>query len=94
MQAHLSGQALFRSPALLPCRKRHQSRSRRYLKGDVNYHQIAERVFPLTDARKYMKEQGMSTPDTGYKKFKVMGKGFDASKAEEYVNSFAIKKLV
>jgi nitrate/nitrite transport system substrate-binding protein len=39
-----------------------------------------------------MKEQGMSTPDTGYKKFKVMGKEFDANKAEEYVNGFAIKK--
>jgi nitrate/nitrite transport system substrate-binding protein len=63
-----------------------------YLKGDVNYKQIAERVFLLTDAKKYMKELGMPAPDSGYKKFKVMGKEFDAAKAEEYSNSFAIRK--
>jgi nitrate/nitrite transport system substrate-binding protein len=63
-----------------------------YLKGDVNYKQIAERVFLLTDAKKYMKELGMAVPEGGYKKFKVMGKEFDSNKAEEYSNSFAIRK--
>ena len=66
-----------------------------YLKGEVNYRQIAEKVFLMTDAAKYMKELGQPvTPATaGYKKFKVMGKEFDPAKAAEYANSFAIKRV-
>ncbi|MEO6281392.1 CmpA/NrtA family ABC transporter substrate-binding protein [Roseateles sp.] len=66
-----------------------------YLKGDVNYKQVAEKVFLLTDARKHMKALGMAVPDDkagGYPKFKVMGKEFDPAKADAYVNSFAIKR--
>lgn len=63
-----------------------------YLKGDVNYKQIAERVFLLTDAKKQMKALDMKTPDGAYPKFTVMGKVFDPEKAEAYANSFAIKK--
>jgi nitrate/nitrite transport system substrate-binding protein len=66
-----------------------------YLKGDVNYKQIAEKVFLLTDARKQMKALDMAVPEDktgGYAKFKVMGKEFDPSKADAYVNSFAIKR--
>src|SRR3989339_1187347 len=32
-----------------------------YIKGEVNYKQIAEKVFLLTDARKHMKELGQAT---------------------------------
>jgi nitrate/nitrite transport system substrate-binding protein len=63
-----------------------------YLKGDVNYKQIAERVFLLTDAKKQMKALDMKTPDGAYPKFTVMGKVFDPDKAEAYANSFAISK--
>ena len=66
-----------------------------YLKGDVNYKQIAEKVFLLTDARKQMKALDMAVPEDkagGYPKFKVMGKEFDPTKADAYVNSFAIKR--
>ncbi|MDR7296215.1 nitrate/nitrite transport system substrate-binding protein [Pelomonas aquatica] len=66
-----------------------------YLKGDVNYKQIAEKVFLLTDARKQMKALGQALPEDkagGYPKFKVMGKEFDPAKADAYVNSFAIKR--
>jgi nitrate/nitrite transport system substrate-binding protein len=63
-----------------------------YLKGDVNYRQVAEKVFLLTDAKKYMKELGMPVPEGAYKKFKVMGKEFDPAKPEEYLKSFAIAK--
>jgi nitrate/nitrite transport system substrate-binding protein len=65
-----------------------------YLKGDVNYRQIAERVFLMTDAAKHMKDLGQpSTPaSAGYRKFKVMGKEFDPAKAAEYARSFAIAK--
>lgn len=63
-----------------------------YIKGDVNYKQIAEKVFLLTDAKKTMKELGQKAPDGAYPKFTIMGKQFDADKAEAYVNSFAIKR--
>jgi nitrate/nitrite transport system substrate-binding protein len=63
-----------------------------YLKGEVNYKQIAERVFLLTDAKKQMKALDMKTPDGAYPKFTVMGKVFDPDKAEAYANSFAIQK--
>ncbi len=65
-----------------------------YIKGDVNYNQIAEKVFMLTDARKRMKELGMTAPDNGYKKFVIMGKEFDPKQAKKYSDSFAIRKTV
>jgi nitrate/nitrite transport system substrate-binding protein len=64
-----------------------------YLKGDVNYRQVAEKVFLITDAKKYMKELGQPVPDGAYKKFKVMGKEFDPAKPDDYLKSFAINKL-
>jgi nitrate/nitrite transport system substrate-binding protein len=66
-----------------------------YVKGEVNYKQIAERVFLLTDAKKQMKALDMKVPDDklgAYPKFAVMGKVFDPEKAEAYVNGFAIKR--
>ena len=65
------------------------------VKGDVNYKQIAEKVFLLTDAVKQMKALDMKVPDPkqgAYPKFTVMGKVFDPEKADAYVNSFAIKR--
>ena len=64
-----------------------------YVKGEVNYKQIAEKVFLLTDAKKQMKLAGFAVPDGAYKKFKVMGKEFDPSKPDEYAKSFAINKM-
>ncbi len=63
-----------------------------YIKGDVNYKDIAEKVYLITDARNHMAEIGMPAPKDNYAKFKVMGKEFDPMKADAYVNSFAIKK--
>ena len=64
-----------------------------YVKGDVNYRQIAERVFLLTDARKQMAALDMKPPAANaYPKFTVMGKVFDPAKPDEYVASFAIKR--
>ena len=64
-----------------------------YIKGDVNYRQIAEKVFLLTDAKKQMAAAGFTPPAGSYQKFKVMGKEFDPAKPEEYVKSFAINKM-
>jgi nitrate/nitrite transport system substrate-binding protein len=66
-----------------------------YVKGDVNYKQIAEKVFLLTDAKKTMKSLDMKVPDDklgAYPKFTVMGKVFDPEKADAYVAGFAIKR--
>lgn len=63
-----------------------------YVKGDVNYKQIAEKVFLLTDAKKTMKQLDMAVPDGAYPKFTVMGKIFDPEKAKAYSSSFAIQR--
>ncbi|GAB3487730.1 CmpA/NrtA family ABC transporter substrate-binding protein [Curvibacter fontanus] len=65
-----------------------------YIKGEVNYKQIAEKVFLLTDARKHMKELDQKAPDGAYPRFKVMGREFDPAKAAEYAASFPIRKAV
>ncbi|PIT83616.1 CmpA/NrtA family ABC transporter substrate-binding protein [Limnohabitans sp. 15K] len=65
-----------------------------YVKGDVNYKQIAEKVFLITDARKHMKDLGQPfTAGPAYAKHTIMGKTFDAAKPEEYLKSFAISKM-
>ena len=66
-----------------------------YIKGEVNYQQIAEKVFLLTEARKQMKALDQKVPEGpggAYPKFKIMGREFDAAKASEYAKSFPIRK--
>jgi nitrate/nitrite transport system substrate-binding protein len=63
-----------------------------YVKGDVNYKQIAEQVFLLTDAKKTMAQLDMKVPDGAYPKFTIMGKVFDPEKAKAYASSFAITR--
>jgi len=63
-----------------------------YLKGDVDYKAITEKVLLLTEARKYMKELGQTQPEGAYRRYSIMGKEFDAAKADAYVNSFAIRR--
>ena len=63
-----------------------------YVKGEVNYQDIAKQVFLITDAKKYMKELDQPVPEGNYKKIRVMGKDFDPMKPEPYINSFAIRR--
>jgi nitrate/nitrite transport system substrate-binding protein len=65
-----------------------------YIKGDVDYKQIAEKVFLMTDARRFMGELGQKAPaaNAAFPKFKIMGREFDPAKAEEYARSFAISR--
>jgi nitrate/nitrite transport system substrate-binding protein len=63
-----------------------------YIKGEVDYKQIAEKVFLLTDAKKQMKALDQKVPDGAYPKFKVMGREFDPAKAADYAKSFPIRK--
>ena len=64
-----------------------------YIKGDVKYKDIIDKVYLLTDAKKRMKEAGLPVPEKQAKKIIVMGRAFDDSKPEEYVKSFKISKL-
>jgi nitrate/nitrite transport system substrate-binding protein len=63
------------------------------IKGDVDYKAVAQQVFLATDAAKLMKEAGLTPPTTTSKSFSVMGKPFDPSKPDEYLKSFAIKRV-
>lgn len=63
-----------------------------YIKGEVRYKDIAEKVYLLTDARKQMASLGMNPPKENSRKFMVMGKEFDPGKPDAYVDSFPIKK--
>jgi nitrate/nitrite transport system substrate-binding protein len=63
-----------------------------YLKGEVDYKQIAERVFLLTDAKRQMAALDQKVPEGAYPKFRIMGKEFDADKAAAYAKGFAISK--
>jgi len=63
------------------------------IKGDVDYKTIAEQVFLATDTAKLMTEMGLPAPASTYKSFSVMGKTFDPGKPEDYVQSFAIKRV-
>jgi len=49
-------------------------------------------VFLVPYARKYMAKIDRKASATSYARFKVMGKEFDASAADKYLASFAIKK--
>ena len=63
-----------------------------YLKGEVNYRQVAENVFLATDARKRLKEMGLPAPAGNYAKYTIMGKVFDPAKPEQYLKSFKISR--
>lgn len=52
-----------------------------YLKQDMNFKQVAERVFLATDARKRMAELGYKAPESNYSKHTILGKVFDATRA-------------
>jgi len=63
------------------------------IKGDVDYKAVAEQVYLATDTAKLMKEVGLVPPTTSSKSFKVMGKEFDPAKPDDYLKSFAIKRV-
>jgi len=62
-----------------------------YIKNDIDYSTVAEQVYLASDAGKIMAELGYDVPASTYKSHTIMGKTFDPSKPEEYLNSFAIK---
>ncbi len=63
-----------------------------YVKGDVHYKDIVQQVYLMTEAKKHMKEEGIPAPADMAKKIVVMGKPFDVTKPDAYVESFAIRR--
>jgi len=63
-----------------------------YVKGDVDYRQIAEQVYLAADCGKVMKELGATPPAETYAPYTIMGKAFDPAQAERYVRSFPISR--
>lgn len=63
-----------------------------YIKGDMDYQGIAREVYLATDCEKVMKELGYPVPTSTNKNYFIMGKEFDVTKPEEYINSFAIRR--
>ena len=62
------------------------------IKGDIDYAGVAKQIFLATDAAKAMKDTGLTPPASSSKSFVVMGKTFDPTKPDDYVNSFAMKR--
>jgi nitrate/nitrite transport system substrate-binding protein len=59
----------------------------------VNYAQIAQKVFMLTDAKRQMAAAGWRAPEGTMRKIRVMGRNFDPAAADDYVRSFPIHKV-
>jgi nitrate/nitrite transport system substrate-binding protein len=62
-----------------------------YIKGDVQYREIAERVMLATEATKRFTELGLAAPDP-YRTETIMGRTFDPRKPDEYLQSFPMRK--
>jgi nitrate/nitrite transport system substrate-binding protein len=63
-----------------------------YLKQDVDYRQVAEKVFLATEARKRMTDLGIAAPKENYARHTIMGKTFDPSRPDAYLSSFSIRR--
>lgn len=63
-----------------------------YVEGDIDYKGIAERVYVASETADVMRDLGYTAPSKTYQNYTIMGKEFDYSKPEEYINSFAIKR--
>ncbi|MDI5891607.1 CmpA/NrtA family ABC transporter substrate-binding protein [Halomonas rhizosphaerae] len=63
-----------------------------YIEGDVDYQQVARDVYLATDAEKVMRELGYETPGETSRNYQIMGKTFDYTQPEAYVESFAIRR--
>src|SRR5690606_19850317 len=63
-----------------------------YVKGDVDYQAIAERVYLAADCARVMRELGYPAPEATYARHTIMGREFDPAQPEEYLRSFVIAR--
>jgi len=62
-----------------------------YIKGDVDYKQIAERVFRATDARAAMQKAGMHPPAEDMQDYEILGRKFDPKRPDAYIRAVSAK---
>lgn len=62
-----------------------------YIKGDVDYRQIAERVFRATDARAAMRKAGMHAPADDMQGYQILGRKFDPKQPDAYLKALNAK---
>jgi nitrate/nitrite transport system substrate-binding protein len=63
-----------------------------YVKGDLDYKGIAEKVYLASECGEKMKEIGYPPPASTYQNHTIMNKVFDPAKPEEYLKSFSIRR--
>lgn len=63
-----------------------------YVEEDIDYQKIAEQVYLATDCGNVMKDLGYEAPAATYASHTIMGKTFDYTKPEEYIQSFPIRR--
>jgi nitrate/nitrite transport system substrate-binding protein len=59
---------------------------------DIDYVQVAKKVFMATEAEKRMKDMGFAVPPSAMIEHTIMGKTFDPTAPQAYLNSFAIRR--
>jgi nitrate/nitrite transport system substrate-binding protein len=64
-----------------------QMRRWNMIKEDIDYKAIASQVMLATDAKRLMEAAGGKAPAVGFRKERILGKEFDSSKPEEYMQS-------
>jgi nitrate/nitrite transport system substrate-binding protein len=65
----------------------------KHVETDFDYKQIAEEVYMAKECATLTEEFGHADHPVTYKKHTIMGKEFDANKADEYLKSFPISNL-
>lgn len=63
-----------------------------YVDEEIDYATVAEQVYLATDCGKVMAELGLEVPPETYRSHTIMGKTFDPSEPEAYVDSFEIRR--
>jgi len=65
----------------------------KHVETEFDYKQIAEEVYMADECAALTKEFGYADHPVTYEKHMIMGKEFDADKADEYLKSFKISNL-
>ncbi|MFO7648309.1 CmpA/NrtA family ABC transporter substrate-binding protein [Halomonas campaniensis] len=63
-----------------------------YIEGHVDYQQVARDVYLATDAAAVMRELGYDAPEETARNYQIMGKTFDYTQPEAYLESFDIRR--
>jgi nitrate/nitrite transport system substrate-binding protein len=63
-----------------------------YIEEELDYQQVARDVYLATDAGTVMEELGYEVPGDTNRNYEIMGKTFDYTKPQEYLESFDIRR--